>query len=343
MDILKRHLLSKSGGEMPVSEVKVVEKYMQDRGYGGAGWRESEGGMGGFLKVYRYLYESIRYRDDIEEGLKKLIQNEEVYDLADNLWSVYLPLAVHLRSDKAINRIERCKVLGVLGSQGTGKTLMSKMMKLTLETLGSKVLYFSSDDFYLMHSERLKLKEAYPFLEFRGPPGTHDIDLMNDVLDRIKNGEEVRIPVFDKSLNGGMGDRTGFIEVPESRSYDYCIFEGWFNGLRSLPKSQLEGKSELSHFSNESLSLYGDWSVLDRLFIIRPEDFGYSYTWRLEAEKRMGKGMSEVEVSRFVSYFMEALDPQTYYTHLYKEPTNNIGMEFVIDLNHKVTHVNQYK
>lgn len=69
----------------------------------------------------------------------------------------------------------------------------------------------SSDDFYLPLEDRQRIKKDKPFLRQRGPPGTHDLQLINEVINNLNsNNGHLKIPIFDKSLNNGEGDRSGF-------------------------------------------------------------------------------------------------------------------------------------
>lgn len=85
---------------------------------------------------------------------------------------MYLPLINYLRNDQQLQAKQGTKVLGVLGCQGSGKTLLSKMINLILESQNKKVLYFSSDDFYLQYAQRMELMQKLPFLKFRYPEMT---------------------------------------------------------------------------------------------------------------------------------------------------------------------------
>lgn len=126
-------------------------------------------------------------------------------------------------------------VVSILGPQGSGKSTTARIVGEKLEKeKGMKVIQMSSDDFYLTYKERCALKEERPFVKYRGPPGTQDIGLINDVMDSLKKGGPVRIPIFDKSLNNGQGDRSGFSEYLTTQDVDVVIFEGWFNGLLAL-------------------------------------------------------------------------------------------------------------
>jgi len=114
--------------------------------------------------------------------------------------------------------------LGVSGAQGSGKSTFSKLLAITLhEMFDSNTLVLSLDDFYLPRDKRLGLSETiHPMLKTRGVPGTHDIVLMQSVLDDASAGRVSMIPEFDKSID----DRIGLRET-DCSNLDYVIVEGW--------------------------------------------------------------------------------------------------------------------
>lgn len=212
------------------------------------------------------------------------------------------------------------------------------MLSNILELDNKRVITMSSDDFYLTYKERQELAIKHPFLKFRGPPGTVDVKLMRDCLTKIKAGTEecVELPLFDKSLHSGQGDRTGYKSV-NIKEIDFIILEGWFTGFLPLQNMNDEKSlSELAIFSDENLQGYEDWSFIDRLIVLRPQDFKYSYLWRLEAEKRMGKGLTESEIELFVSYFIESLKPDLYYDGLKNHKKLKVGPIVVLNEKRRV-------
>ena len=73
----------------------------------------------------------------------------------------------------------------IAGSQGAGKSTLTKIFKLALEKIyKKKVMLLSIDDYYLSKKKRIKLsKKIHPLLITRGVPGTHDIvALKNDII-----------------------------------------------------------------------------------------------------------------------------------------------------------------
>lgn len=264
----------------------------------------------------------------------------------ETLWNFWLPLALQLSAQK--QSLGRTLIQGILGVQGTGKTTLAKILKLILGKLGCSTIGISLDDLYKTYADRQQLQKQDPRLIWRGPPGTHDIDLGIAVLDKlrcsqtgelalvensqsdlIKDGEitRIEIPRFDKSAWGGAGDRA----TPEIVSgADIVLFEGWFAGVRPVEEGRLnpflknapfpivtEGDRQFARDMNAKLSDYVPlWDRLDKLIVLYPQDYRISQVWRSQAEQETiaaGKsGMTEDEINRFVEYFWKALHPELF-------------------------------
>ncbi len=242
------------------------------------------------------------------------------------LWHYWLPLVQHLANQQS--KIGRTFIQGLMGGQGTGKTTLGLVLKILMRHLGKTFLSISLDDLYKTYSDRQKLRDRRPELIWRGPPNTHDIDFGIEVLQQLRDRpsddrQPIAIPRFDKSLHNGAGDRTD----PEiCYDADIVLFEGWFVGLRPLPISAFrnfvppilsESDREFALECNANLYDYLPlWDYLDRLMVLKPEDYQYSLQWRIEAEHKLidsGKtGMSDTEITQFVEYFWKALHPELF-------------------------------
>jgi D-glycerate 3-kinase len=200
---------------------------------------------------------------------------------------------------------------------------------------GYSVANLSIDDLYLTYIERQQLQQQDPRLIWRGPPGTHDVNLGLRVIEKCVQGngqQPILMPRFDKSAFQGAGDR----DVSEIvKKVDIFLFEGWFVGVQPitdesvfnnppLPIVTLEDK-ELARDNNQRLKAYLPlWQKLDRLLVFNPVDYRLSLQWRKEAEHKMiatGKsGMSDEEIDRFVEYFWKSLHPELFITPLLNNP-----------------------
>ncbi|MEH2460352.1 glycerate kinase [Nostoc sp.] len=247
------------------------------------------------------------------------------------LWDLWLPLGIKLASGR--QQLGRPLIQGILGGQGTGKTTMSKVLSLILDQLGYRTLSLSLDDFYKTYSDRLILTQQDPRLIWRGPPGTHNVDLGLNVLDQIRQLQSpVMVPRFDKSAYRGAGDRT----TPEMvTGVDIVLFEGWFVGVRPI-NPNLFDTAPPPIFTDEDRAFARDinlrlhdylplWKRLDSLILLYPTDYRCSLEWRKQAEQQMiaaGKsGMSNAEIEQFVNYFWRSLHPELFIKPLVKEAT----------------------
>jgi D-glycerate 3-kinase len=222
--------------------------------------------------------------------------------------------------------LDRPLVQGILGGQGTGKTTLGMMLTLILRSMGYTALSWSLDDLYKTYATRLQLQHQIPDLIWRGPPGTHDVELGIQILDQLRHplpGPLIAIPRFDKSLHNGMGDRS----QPELvQNIDIVLFEGWFVGVRPVemipftnPPSPIKTERDrtFAQACNQRLHDYLPlWERLDRLWVLYPRDYHLSKQWRNQAEARMktsGKpGMTDAEIDTFVEYFWKALHPDLF-------------------------------
>ncbi|MGJ3250113.1 MAG: glycerate kinase [Elainellaceae cyanobacterium] len=239
-------------------------------------------------------------------------------------WRLWLPLAMQLA--EAYRQLGRPLVQGILGGQGTGKTTLTTLLSLILNHLGYCVCGISIDDIYKTYADRLKLQAEDARLKWRGPPGTHDIDLGIEVLRQLRTAtpdEAIKVPRFDKSAHQGAGDRTD----PDIVSgIDIVLFEGWFVGERPLDPATFDqapspidtdADRAFARDMNERLHDYLPlWQELDRLLVLYPTDYRLSQTWRQDAERQMkasGKsGMSDEDIQQFVTYFWRALHPELF-------------------------------
>ena len=258
------------------------------------------------------------------------------------LWHLWLPLALQLASYR--QKQSHPLIQGILGGQGTGKTTLGAILTLILKHLEYRTLSLSLDDLYKTYSDRLALQQQDPRLIWRGPPGTHDIELGLTVLDRLRQSnlnQLIEIPRFDKSAWGGAGDRS----TPEIiTGADIILFEGWFVGVRPInlgnfdtapPPIITPSDRKFARDLNARLKNYIPlWEKLDRLIVLYPVDYRLSLEWRKQAEHQMiatGKsGMNDAQIYRFVEYFWRSLHPDLFIKPLTKDPR---WVDLVIEIN----------
>lgn len=209
-------------------------------------------------------------------------------------------------------------VLGIAGSQGSGKSTLGKALAENLCEQGLACEVVSIDDFYLSPQDRQRLAaEVHPLLRVRGVPGTHDAALAIRVIDALRAGEGALLPRFDKA-NDAPFDKS--LWTPVASGLRVLIFEGWCVGANPQPEAGLrdpvntleaqEDRAGLWRaFVNRQLQgLYRDlFTRLDALIFLAAPDFSVVKDWRLEQERDIaGQGyavMDEEGIARFIQFY----------------------------------------
>ena len=218
--------------------------------------------------------------------------------------------------DRLARAARRPLVVGLQAPQGAGKTTLAGYLLADLAARGLSGASVSIDDFYLTRDEQLRLAAAHPgnpYLEHRGYPGTHDVDLGATTLAALRDlGRPgvARVPVYDKSRHAGRGDR-----APESAwrdvlgPLDLVLVEGWMLGFEPVPDDRLPDPRLV--WPNRALAAYDRWHrLLDVFVVLRAADKDFVLTWRVEAEERMTAqgvpGLSRDAIEDYVRRFLPA-------------------------------------
>ena len=150
-----------------------------------------------------------------------------------------------------------------------------------------------------------------PWNVSRGFPGSHSVGLMYEKLLNWKKNGKLNVPVFDKSLRNGLGDRSYW----RSENPDILIIEGWFLGIEPLsidindqsiittPLNNYESVYRLNIQKN--LNQYLDvWSLIDNIWHLKPLKFEYMNLWKSKQEQEMllqrGNALQDKKLSNFL-------------------------------------------
>ena len=116
----------------------------------------------------------------------KETKSHPIIDKIGKLKTFYLPLSKWIYSIYKKN--QKIKIIGLSGGQGAGKSTITAVLKFLLKKLyGLEVCIISIDDFYKTKNERKKMsKKIHPLFLTRGVPGTHDINLINRIFQKLK-------------------------------------------------------------------------------------------------------------------------------------------------------------
>jgi D-glycerate 3-kinase len=184
-------------------------------------------------------------------------------------------------------------IIGISGSQGSGKSTLAAT---AAEAFGAVAL--SLDDVYLTRAERQAMAGAvHTLFAVRGPPGTHDLDLLNDRLDRLRlaqPGDLTSIPSFNKLADDRRpeADWRRFKGRPSA-----ILLEGWCLGAQpqttaalAAPINALERNQDAAGawrgLINARLAEdYGElFARLNGLLFFRAPSFEQVLDWRCEQE-----------------------------------------------------------
>jgi len=202
-------------------------------------------------------------------------------------------------------------IIGINGSQGSGKTTAAQFLKALLETqYGHRVAVVSIDDFYHTKTNREVLaKNVHPLFSTRGVPGTHDVNLTIKTLKALKDvqkSESVSIPRFDKSTDDRKPkDQWDIVNGPIS----IIIFEGWclgsppmehdvlYNPINNLEKTEdinARWRTTLNQYLSQE---YQDlFKMIDWLLMLKAPGFDVVYEWRQLQEKKLASAHPEMDI-----------------------------------------------
>jgi len=227
----------------------------------------------------------------------------------DWIWGLAVPLLS--QAYKFHNNFPDRKIIGISALPGTGKTTLGNWLEAISLKLNFKIAVISIDDFYLPSNEMKLAISNNPWNVSRGFPGSHSVKLMYEKLLNWKIKGELNVPVFDKSLRNGLGDRSHWrIDNP-----DLLIIEGWFLGIEPLVSDFYYQQMNLTELSpNESsyifkiqsnLGKYLDvWRLIDNIWHLKPLKFEYMNIWKTNQEKAMfiqkGNALQDEKLTNFL-------------------------------------------
>ena len=226
----------------------------------------------------------------------------------------------------SIHKKNETIIIGIQGGQGTGKTTLAKHISKVLKKKNFKTVHFSIDDIYKSVKERKELirkNSQNPFYQIpRGLPGTHQINLLENIFIKSKKGQKFTIPKFNKSTNKGFGSiKRNKIKVSEG--LDFLIIEGWCLGIPTTNskglikicnknKIDLKGMDPELKFHKVPLKFIKGyqklWKHINLTIMLKPDSLKSHHKWRLQQERELKKntksGMTSDQIFTFVNSFL---------------------------------------
>ena len=293
----------------------------------------------------------------MSEAVRGLMAEHVLPDsYAEIVRTVHRPIAERLVSLRA--QAGKPIVVGVCGTQASGKTTLAAFLKGLLEEAGLKAEVLAIDDLYLSKEARQALAaEVHPLFITRGPPGTHDVPQGHRVLDVLTGQsppDDVRMPCFDKAADT-LAPRETWPAL--TGPVDVVLFEGWCVGARPQDEALLaEPINEMERvrdadgvwrrYANHRLG--SDYAALfariDCLLMLKAPDFDAVFEWRALQEKKLGdrlraqgaltsgrKLMSEDDLRLFLAHYQRLTE------HILKEMPPRADILVTLARDHAVT------
>ena len=188
---------------------------------------------------------------------------------------------------------ERPPVIAVAGAQGCGKTTLARA---AADRFGAAQV--SLDDVYLTRAEREAMaREVHPLFATRGPPGTHDLTLLQRLIDELSNAgpeDATAIPGFDKRADDRLPpDRWRVFRGRPSA----ILIDGWCLGAvaedeaaLARPLNALERDRDPDGGWRRAVNGFvaGPYAAfaarLDAVLFLRAPDFDVVLDWRAQQE-----------------------------------------------------------
>ena len=282
---------------------------------------------------------------------KREVAGKPIVDKIGKLNTFYLPLSEWLHS--IYKKDNKTKIIGLSGGQGAGKSTITGILKFILKKkYGLETCIFSIDDFYKTKSERKKMSlKAHPLFLIRGVPGTHDLNLINKTIKKLKKRKfkTVLIPKFDKSID----DRSKRNKWQKIKKPPHLIiFEGWCIGAINQKNSELKKTLNLVERKHDpdlkwrkavNNSLKNQYKKLfnkiDKLVYLKAPSFNYILKWRWAQEQKMKltsknkKTMSKSQVREFIMFYERIT------RHMMKNFSNISDLTVFLDKSHRAKRI----
>ena len=278
------------------------------------------------------------------------VLSEPFRDKEGQLNNFYIPMAQLIKKKYK----KKTSIIGLSGGQGSGKSTISKILKIILkEKYNLETVIFSIDDFYKTFNQRKAMaKIIHPLFSVRGVPGTHDTRLLLNCIKRLrkKKFRKVLIPKFDKSIDNRLPKKKWQII---KKKPDIIIFEGWCVGatpqknkdlikpINLLEKEKDKKKIWRNKVNNELKTKYKKiFNLIELIIFLKVPSFKHVFKWRLLQEKKLklsSKGkkiMSLKEIKYFVMYY-ERLTK-----HMLKNMSKKADSVIKIDNQHRLKSIN---
>ncbi len=216
---------------------------------------------------------------------------------------------------KLFSQLHNKKTLMIAGSQGSGKSTLSLLIKTYFKKFYKKdVVILSIDDFYLssFQREKLAIKLKTNLFHTRGVPCTHNLKLLIETVDKLKRNKfPVYIPIFDKVTDNKKKHNRKINKA------DLIILEGWCVGSKPIDPLYLKKNiNDLEKINdpdmiwrtayNQSLTEYQKlFNKFNYYIFIKLPDWKYVINWKYKQELNLRSLSSDNHLKKKLYLFIQ--------------------------------------
>jgi len=293
----------------------------------------------------------------VKNDYLNFLNNEAIYNKSKsskikNLKKIYIPISFWINNK--CKKKGRTLILGLSGSQGSGKTTVTSILQIILKKFFKKDIYIISiDDFYKTLRDRNRMsQQKHSLFKTRGVPGTHDINLIKNFFISVKRKKfkKIKLPKFNKSIDDR--SKKNYWHNINKRP-EIIILEGWCVGAKPQIISSLRKPVNILErhedkdliwrkYANEKLKKeYKEvFAMIDYFIFMKVPNFKIVFKWRLLQESKLRKKlhykkkiMTYSAIKRFIMFY------QRITLQMMKDLSKSASIVLLLKKNHEIKRV----
>ena len=293
----------------------------------------------------------------VKNDYLNFLNNEAIYNKSKsskikNLKKIYIPISFWINNK--CKKKGRTLILGLSGSQGSGKTTVTGILQIILKKFFKKNIYIISiDDFYKTLRDRNRMsQQKHSLFKTRGVPGTHDINLIKNFFISVKRKKfkKIKLPKFNKSIDDR--SKKNYWHNINKRP-EIIILEGWCVGAKPQIISSLRKPVNILErhedkdliwrkYANEKLKKeYKEvFAMIDYFIFMKVPNFKMVFKWRLLQESKLKKKfhykkkiMTYSAIKRFIMFY------QRITLQMMKDLSKSASIVLLLKKNHEIKRV----
>ena len=293
----------------------------------------------------------------VKNDYLNFLNNEAIYNKSKsskikNLKKIYIPISFWINNK--CKKKGKTLILGLSGSQGSGKTTVTGILQIILKKFFKKNIYIISiDDFYKTLRDRNRMsQQKHSLFKTRGVPGTHDINLIKNFFISVKRKKfkKIKLPKFNKAIDDR--SKKNYWHNINKRP-EIIILEGWCVGAKPQINSSLRKPVNILEkyedkdliwrkYANEKLKKeYKEvFAMIDYFIFMKVPNFKIVFKWRLLQESKLRKKlhykkkiMTYSAIKRFIMFY------QRITLQMLKDLSKSASIVLLLKKNHEIKRV----